>query len=313
MLLILTSNTDLTADFLITELIRRGLPYFRLNIEDLAKASFTFSLDNTGIVREIQVGSRTANFSDVNAVWYRRAVHPYPGAHLSVSERYFIGGELRHLTLGMALNPDITWVNPIANVSVAEQKLYQLRVASSLGFSVPRTIVSRDSRVLQEFMSKLSPRGCVCKPIFHGLFTEGAARYSIYTRRISIESLGQESVEICPIMLQEEIPRIADVRATFIGDEVFVADISASGDVIDWRRPNNDIRYAASVLPNNINGMCRNLLRKLGLIYGAFDFIRTPAGELVFLEVNPTGEWAWLENELGFPMREAFIQVFYGR
>jgi hypothetical protein len=50
----------------------------------------------------------------------------------------------------------------------------------------------------------------------------------------------------------------------------------------------------------------------VGLLYGAFDFLRTPEGELVFLEINPTGEWAWLEDRLRFPMRDAFIQLFYG-
>jgi hypothetical protein len=44
MLLILTSNQDFTADFLIVELIKRELPYFRLNVEELAMAGFTFAL-----------------------------------------------------------------------------------------------------------------------------------------------------------------------------------------------------------------------------------------------------------------------------
>ena len=54
------------------------------------------------------------------------------------------------------------------------------------------------------------------------------------------------------------------------------------------------------------------MLNELGLNYGAFDFVRAVNGELVFLEVNPTGEWAWLEHRLQFPMREAFIDTFFG-
>jgi glutathione synthase/RimK-type ligase-like ATP-grasp enzyme len=54
------------------------------------------------------------------------------------------------------------------------------------------------------------------------------------------------------------------------------------------------------------------MLSILNLQYGAFDFIEKPDGELVFLEINPTGEWAWLENALGYPMRSAFIELFYG-
>lgn len=84
------------------------------------------------------------------------------------------------------------------------------------------------------------------------------------------------------------------------------------GDIVDWRSPKSDVCYAVSEIGDDVRQKCRTLLDRLGLVYGAFDFIRTPGGELVFLEVNPTGEWAWLEDMLGFPMRDAFIQLFYG-
>jgi hypothetical protein len=33
--------------------------------------------------------------------------------------------------------------------------------------------------------------------------------------------------------------------------------------------------------------------------------ICTPAGEHVFLEVNPSGEWGMLERDLGLPIADA--------
>lgn len=60
--------------------------------------------------------------------------------------------------------------------------------------------------------------------------------------------------------------------------------------------------YSESSLSEEMKSKCRAMLDMLGLLYGAFDFVRTPEGDLVFLEVNPTGEWAWLEDRLGFPM-----------
>jgi hypothetical protein len=119
-------------------------------------------------------------------------------------------------------------------------------------------------------------------------------------------------VKLCPVLLQEEIARSADVRSTFIGPRCFTADIKGDAPLVDWRDPDLSVSYSASSLGNDIERMCRAMLDRLGLIYGAFDFVRTPAGELVFLEVNPTGEWAWLEERLGFPMRDASIQSFYG-
>jgi hypothetical protein len=311
MLLILTSDKDFTADFLIVELINRQLPYFRVNAEALSTAGFAFALSGDAVQREISVGEKTLDLKEVGAVWYRRAIHPTAVAGLSNGERAFVSGELRHLVMGLVLNPAVTWVNPIDKVSVAEHKIYQLQVARELGFRVPCTLVSRDAGELRRFVAE-NTGGTICKPIFHGMFVDGVDAYSIYTRRVSYDSFDADSVKPCPVLLQEEIARSADVRATFIGPRCFAADIKGDSSLVDWRDPDLQVSYSACTLSADIERMCREMLGRLGLVYGAFDFLRTPEGELVFLEVNPTGEWAWLEDRLGFPMRDALIQLFYG-
>lgn len=70
MLLILTSDKDLTADFLIVELINRSLPYFRLNAEELTTADFTFSVAEDQIRRALALGPRSVNLDDITAVWF---------------------------------------------------------------------------------------------------------------------------------------------------------------------------------------------------------------------------------------------------
>lgn len=311
MLLILTSDQDLTADYLIIELMRRGLPYFRLNSEELSEAEFTFSLDGSGTARSISVGPRSLDLGAVEAVWYRRAVHPIPKVPLSPAERHFVSGEIRHLVTGLVLNPRVKWVNPIDKVSIAEHKLYQLQVAAKLGFRIPRTLVSNDVEKLKAFALE-NPNGTICKPIYHGLFFDGTSNHSIYTRRFDVDTLDADSVKACPVLLQEEIPRIGDVRVTFIGRHCFVADVRGNPSLVDWRDPGMAVDFSVSAIDDKTTTLCRNLLMDLGLAYGAFDFVRTPSDELVFLEVNPTGEWAWLENRLGFPMRDAFVETFFG-
>ena len=311
MLLILTSDQDLTADYLIVRLIERRLPYFRLNTEELSQGEFIFSLNNKGRARTVTVGPRTLDLDTVRAVWYRRSIHPTPKGTLTPEERYFVAGELRHLAMGLILNPQITWVNPIDRVSVAEHKLYQLQVAAGLGFHVPRTLVSSDVNLLRDFVSG-NFTGTICKPIFHGMFFDGLSRHAVYTRRIDMDALDAESLSACPVFLQEQVPRDCDVRATFIGRHCFVADIRGDTSLIDWRDPRSAADYAVSALDDTTAILCRRMLSELGLVYGAFDFIRTPSGKLVFMEVNPTGEWAWLEDKLSFQMRDAFIEVFFG-
>lgn len=310
-LLILTSDKDLTADFLISDLLTKALPYFRLNSEDLAAADCRYEIGDGGVTREISVGPRRLDFSDVTAVWYRRAIHPMPVGGMAPAERNFAAGEMRHLFAGMALDPSITWVNPIDRVSIAEHKLYQLRLAHSLGFEIPRTLVSSDNAALRDFVTK-APSGAICKPLYHGLFIDGSARYSVYTRRVRADEFDGDSPQPCPVLLQEEVPRRSDIRVTFVGDKCFVADVTGRQGLIDWRDPEENVRYSVSTIAERDEFLCRSMLGRLGLLYGAFDFIRTPDGRLVFLEVNPTGEWAWLEDRLGFPMRDAFVDIFFG-
>src|SRR5437016_13483478 len=124
--------------------------------------------DNT-VGREVSVGNKTVVLSEVDAVWYRPALHPGYTASLSRSENVFVAGELRHLAMGLVLNPDVTWVNPIDRVSVAEHKIYQLQIARQLGFRVPRTLVSGNPSELRKFTEE-NKTGTICKPIFHGMF-----------------------------------------------------------------------------------------------------------------------------------------------
>jgi len=308
MLLILTSDKDLTADFLIVELLDRKLPYFRLNVEDLSRAEYEFT--DSGI-RRVTVGPRSADLTEITAVWYRRALFPITSSGDSYAQQVFVAGEVRHLAFGMVWNPKILWVNPIEKVYVAEHKIHQLVTAKQLGFSLPSTLVSSDVKELQAFV-KNNPNGTICKPIYHGLFIDGPDSYSVYTRQVSAEDFeGQDRLN-CPVLLQEKVPRRCDLRVTFIGKNCFAAAIHTPSPVVDWRDPSACATFSPVEIDPQLESRCREMLSTLGLRYGAFDFIRRPDDEEVFLEINPTGEWAWLENSLGYPMRNAFIDLFYG-
>jgi D-alanine-D-alanine ligase-like ATP-grasp enzyme len=49
------------------------------------------------------------------------------------------------------------------------------------------------------------------------------------------------------------------------------------------------------------------------LNYGAVDFILTPEGRYVFLEINPVGEFFWLESCPGLPISAAIADVLLGK
>jgi hypothetical protein len=51
------------------------------------------------------------------------------------------------------------------------------------------------------------------------------------------------------------------------------------------------------------------MLRYFKLHFGAFDLAKAPDGMLFFLEVNPVGEWVWLERECGFRIADSLIDL----
>lgn len=55
--------------------------------------------------------------------------------------------------------------------------------------------------------------------------------------------------------------------------------------------------------------MCIEYLRQANLRYGAFDLVEQPTGEIVFLECNSAGQYAWLEEELGLPVSQSIANL----
>ena len=136
----------------------------------------------------------------------------------------------------------------------------------------------------------------------------------MHTHRVTQQDLNEAgAMAAVPTLLQQCIPRGTDIRVTIIGDAVFPVEIITPPDApVDWRATRKGLRYRLCAIPAETERNCRSLLAALGLVYGAFDFIRTDSGDWYFLEVNPAGEWAWLDIELGLPMRDALIDLLYG-
>lgn len=52
-----------------------------------------------------------------------------------------------------------------------------------------------------------------------------------------------------------------------------------------------------------------DLMSTPGLRFGALDFLLTPEVAWVFLEVNPNGQWAFIEQATGLPIAAAIADA----
>jgi glutathione synthase/RimK-type ligase-like ATP-grasp enzyme len=97
---------------------------------------------------------------------------------------------------------------------------------------------------------------------------------------------------------------------TLVGDRALAADIRTRGRAIDWRAVSPDaVSYRPVEVPERVVNACVDLCRQAGLLYAAFDFIRESSGRWVFLEVNPSGQWGWIEQAAGLPITGAIVDL----
>jgi glutathione synthase/RimK-type ligase-like ATP-grasp enzyme len=136
----------------------------------------------------------------------------------------------------------------------------------------------------------------------------------VYTNRVREEDLNSaETLRHSPMVFQELIPKACELRVAFVAGETFAGALDASGTSrghTDWRRvAPEECRWQKAQLPTEVVSGLQALMSELGLVFGAVDFICTPAGEYVFLEVNPGGEWGMLERDLCLPISEAIAEA----
>jgi glutathione synthase/RimK-type ligase-like ATP-grasp enzyme len=308
MILLLTRRDDLTADYLILRLRERGIEYLRFDVDHYLKdTTLTATWSSIGMEGEVRTPQGTAPIAAIKAVFYRRAMTPdFRELDMSEGDRWFAEREARHYLEGTLGALPVRWVNPWSLVHKWERKLLQLPLASQCGLQIPETIVASDSARLLEFSRSQS---IVVKAIAQGFVGADKEVESVYTHAISDGRLGDEfSARLCPTLLQQRIAKVADIRLTVVGKHQFAARLDADlPDRLDWRRPHTDIRYSTISVPASIATAVAKMLETMGLLYGAFDFALSEDGTWIFLEVNPTGEFAWIENELGFPLRDSLI------
>ena len=123
-----------------------------------------------------------------------------------------------------------------------------------------------------------------------------------------------ESIRACPSIWQQQIPKRVEIRATVLGNEVLAAEIHSQQSERSrhgWRNYDfENTPYLQHELPEDVRVKCVRLLRELRLLYVAIDLILTDAGEYYFLEINPFGQWAWIQDLCGLPLAQAHCRLF---
>jgi len=318
-ILILTNREDITADYVVLELQKRGVHYFRFNVEDFPqKVVGTVSLAGATPSALFQTPKGIVDVSALRSIWYRRPGHPSLSRDLTdEGVREFCLRECDEFLQGVWANFGGLWVSYPPSIFHAQNKLYQLRVAKDLGFDIPDTLVTSDQDAVRQFVERA---GCtvIVKAVRQGALTIGGRQHVIFTSPIQAEDLEYLSgLRYAPSIFQKYIPKRFDLRVTVIGRAVFPVEIHAGGadaDArFDWRRADQEaLVYRVHDLPPRIVRLCRAIVRKMRLSFGAMDLICSAEGGYYFLEINPNGQWAWIQQRTGLKLTEALVDLLVG-
>jgi MvdD pre-ATP grasp domain/RimK-like ATP-grasp domain len=309
-ILILTNEEDKTAKFVEKELRCTETEYIRLNSESFGNE---FQIEMFVRNSRPRVVLRTTNLdvdgAEIRAIWNRRPVAPIPNRRITDPQaRDFASAELRSLLDGALLALDCVWVSHPSAIRAASFKMNQLKAASTHGFSLPDTTVSIDPATIRGFFRDLASkqRQTIAKLVSQGpphAPTPGE-QYSVFTTLIDENDLTVSAIAGCPAVYQEYVDKKFELRVTVVGNQV------TAKTKIDWRRydfPRTP--YLPHQLEPSLEARCVALTKHMGLLFSAIDLVVRPDGEAVFLEMNPNGQWGWVEELTGLPIARAIADL----
>ncbi|WP_196786284.1 hypothetical protein [Burkholderia vietnamiensis] len=266
---------------------------------------------------ELSIGASAPFVEGVTSVWWRlKPNNGFPGSGATaLYDYYFRQREWSHVLEYLEYQyAGARWINERAASKKASNKLHQLKVAESIGFNVPRTLITSDIAELIEFEKSIEPAKILFKTFTPYASPDGKLAYAQIVHLQDLRAM-EGSVSSCPSLYQEYIEKAYELRITVVGDEIYCAKIIAADTEAasqDWRAGLFENKYELETIPDIAHRMVCQMSRELGIVYGAYDFIVRPDGSLVFLEVNPFGQWLWLEQQLGLPISRAIADWLRG-
>lgn len=254
-----------------------------------------------------------------DAVWFRRPtpavlpqdLHP---SDVGVAQREchdFMG------SLYFLVAPDAFWVNPLSSRPQADFKGFQLREAVRSGLAIPPTLMSNDPDRIRGFLREYEGRA-VYKAFYPAQWEAGDQVAVLLTTELGLDDLPEDdTLRVTPGIFQARIPKSHELRVTVMGSHFVTARLlSQESDLtrVDWRGGGAHLKVEPDRLPEEVEQACLRLMRRLNIVFGAFDFIVTPEGEHVFLEVNPSGQFLWVEEACeDLPMLAPFVEFLESR
>jgi len=299
--LIVSNSDDAHARVIQKRLKEREIRVSRIDSDVFAKA------DNQAwhISASTEDDVSTWRKSDVDVVWYRKVVFP-EGDDVVTS---FVRQELSGLFDAILTEyENCRWVNPRIAISSASAKIAQLSVAKRIGLKIPDTIVTNSIDKLTNF-AECHKGDIVAKPLRAQVVGTDTATRVIGTRQLPRMHY-RAALTHAPCFAQEHLALRAEIRVVVFGSNLYAFRMTTDTKADDLKQvPLRDIKHAPCQLDATTKRQLQALVHHYGLEFAAIDLAETDTDNLIFFEVNPNGQWLWLQFVTGVNLTDPFIDL----
>lgn len=283
MILIFTNSLDATTD-LIIHLLSRKIPLFRLNLDLLGQ--YKIRVSGTGWEIIDKTGRRVSSQNCLNAIWRKPFGQEIKFSITSKkSFESFIKGECLYI-LNTIIQELIRRKKFILSYPFAEKKLTkirQLEIATKI-FNTPKY-----EFIFNEKLQELKENKLVFKSLSGN---EIAKNDVVYTTLIDKEKLDYRF----PWFLQQNINKKYDLTVFYLYKKMWCVrhKSSVKGHIVDWRRKVKTV-WSEIKLSQKFQARVKMYMAVCKIDFGRLDFCQDSKGLIWFLEVNPNGQFAWMD------------------
>ena len=300
-----------------------GFDFVRFNTEEFPqKVLLEMWMKNGQIHGALRFPERAVEIGSISCVWNRRPHKPEidPRVATEAVRSWAEEESYQGLQILWSLIEDRFWLNSMETTARIDfNKWLQMKAAAEVGLTTPPSLMTNNPAAALMFWQE-QDLAIALKAIKQEVirYPEQRKPFMITTKKLGVAEMKPENLEkvaVTPVFLQRYIEKEKELRITVVGNQIFSCEIDSqqmSTTQEDWRAhifEGNQPPLKPCILPAAIGNKCLKLLAKLDLSFGCIDMIVTPQNNYVFLEVNPNGQWAWVEQQTGLPISTAIAQL----
>lgn len=340
MILILSQATyEPTTEFVMDWIENLGASCLRLNAEDF-DGGCAVNLRLSAAGTELAVYERPHGAADetgaagdrrlplpldqVRAVWYRRwQIHGHRATELvdrrhGIAQRAridlyrYLSLEVRRLSeVLFARLAGVPWLGSQAEAS--PNKLLVLERAVAAGLDIPATLVTTSRAEVERFAALHGP--LITKAVSEAQFFElDGHHHAMHTLAVEPADIAALPESFPASLFQERLAKRYELRVFYLTGECYAMAIFSQSDPqtqIDFRhynfaRPNRNVPYRLpAVTATGIDA----LMRSLGMGTGSLDLVKTTSDRMVFLEVNPIGQFTMVSKPCNYHLERRVAET----